>query len=75
MSTMIKAIFNLLQRCHHRRLTRPVAPIRRRGMPQGESYVVCLDCGRHFAYDTLQMRMGEPLEQHHGGMPDRAMQG
>jgi len=44
-------------------------------MPQGESYVVCLDCGRHFAYDTLQMRMGEPLEQHHGGMPDRAMQG
>ena len=41
----------------------------------GRVVVVCLDCGRHFAYDTLQMRMGEPLEQHHGGMPDRAMQG
>jgi hypothetical protein len=35
-----------------------MAPVRHRGAPQGDSYVVGLDCGRRFAYDAKQWRIG-----------------
>jgi hypothetical protein len=57
---MIDAFLNLLLRCRHRHLSRPVGPIRKHGVSQGEPYVVCLDCGQHFAYDTVNMAMGGP---------------
>jgi DNA-directed RNA polymerase subunit RPC12/RpoP len=56
---MIDNLINLLFRCSHRRLTRPVAPITKRGEPHSQSYVVCLDCGKQFEYDTERMRMGK----------------
>jgi ferredoxin-NADP reductase len=56
---------NLLFRCPHRRLTRPVSPVSRAGAPHAESYVVCLDCGKQFAYDVKQMRVGKPLAASH----------
>ena len=31
------------------------------GVPRGGAYVVCLDCGRHFAYDTREMRVGKEI--------------
>jgi hypothetical protein len=36
---MIDSLLNLLLRCSHRRLTRPVAPITKR-QPHSQSYVV-----------------------------------
>jgi DNA-directed RNA polymerase subunit RPC12/RpoP len=59
---MIDSILNLLFRCPHRRLTRPVTPVTKRGVPQGDTYVVCLDCGKQFSYDLQEMRIAGPVE-------------
>ena len=48
---MIGSITDILFGCAHRRLTRPVTPVNNAGIPQGETYVVCLDCAQQFAYD------------------------
>ena len=76
LNTMIETILNFLLHCHHRHLSRPVGLVRKRGLPQCEPYVVCLDCGQHFAYDTRQMQIGKPLVgSHQGGDADRGVQG
>ena len=62
---MIDSVANLLLRCSHRRLTRPVTPVSKAGVPHGQTYVVCLDCGKQFAYDLKEMRVGKPLESSH----------
>jgi hypothetical protein len=59
---MIDTVLNLLFRCPHRRLTRPVAPITKAGQPHGQSYVVCLDCGKQFEYDLNEMRIGKAID-------------
>ena len=48
-------------RCSHRRLTRPVTPASKVGVPRGETYVVCLDCGKQFSYDLKEMKIGKPI--------------
>jgi hypothetical protein len=58
---LIDSLLNLLFRCPHHRLTRPVTPVGKTGDPHGETYVVCLDCGKQFAYDVKEMRIGKPL--------------
>ena len=60
---MIDSMLNLLFRCSHRRLTRPVAPITKAGQPRSQSYVVCLDCGKQFEYDVNAMRMGKAIDR------------
>jgi hypothetical protein len=60
-TTMIDSVLNLLFRCPHKRLTRPVTPISKDGKPHGDTYVVCLACGKQFAYDLKEMRIGKPL--------------
>jgi DNA-directed RNA polymerase subunit RPC12/RpoP len=62
---MIDSVLNLLFRCSHRRLTRPVAPITKAGQPPSQSYVVCLDCGKQFEYDVHEMRIGKPIDHSH----------
>ena len=62
---MIDTVLNLLFRCSHRRLTRPLAPITKPGRPQSQSYVVCLDCGKQFEYDLNEMRMGKAIDHSH----------
>jgi hypothetical protein len=62
---MIDSISNLLFRCSHQRLTRPVTPVSKAGVPQGETYVVCLDCGKQFSYDVREMRIGKPIAHSH----------
>jgi hypothetical protein len=62
---MIDTVLNLLFRCSHRRLTRPVAPITKVGQPHSRSYVVCLDCGKQFEYDLTVMRMGKAIDHSH----------
>jgi hypothetical protein len=58
---MIDTLLNLLFRCNHKRLTRPVTPVSRAGEPHGTTYVVCLDCGKQFSYDVKEMRIGKPI--------------
>ena len=62
---MIDSLLNLLFRCSHRRLTRPVAPVTKAGQPHSSSYVVCLDCGKQFQYDVNTMTMGKAIERSH----------
>ncbi|MBZ5728898.1 MAG: hypothetical protein LAP87_28450 [Acidobacteriia bacterium] len=62
---MIDTVLNLLFRCAHRRLTRPVTPVSRAGVPHGETYVVCLDCGKQFSYDLQEMRIGKVIDRSH----------
>ena len=62
---MIDSLLNLVFRCSHRRLTRPVAPITKAGQPHSDSYVVCLDCGKQFQYDVNTMQMGKAIERSH----------
>lgn len=59
---MIDTFLNLLFRCSHRHLTRPLTRVSDPGGRQGESYVVCLDCGKQFVYDLDQMRIGKPID-------------
>jgi hypothetical protein len=59
---MIDSVLNLLFRCPHHRLTRPVAPVTKPGQPHPRSYVVCLDCGKQFEYDLDHMRIGKPID-------------
>ena len=62
---MIDTLLNLLFRCSHRRLTRPVAPVTKAGQPHSQSYVVCLDCGKQFEYDMTTMHMGKAIDHLH----------
>jgi len=62
---MIDSVLNLLFRCSHRRLTRPVTPVSRAGVPHGQTYVVCLDCGKQFGYDLQNMQIAGPLASAH----------
>ena len=62
---MIDTLLNLLFRCSHRRLTRPVAPMTKAGQPHSQSYVVCLDCGKQFEYDMKEMRIGKLIDHSH----------
>jgi hypothetical protein len=57
---MIETVLNLLFNCTHRHLTRPFTPV---NVAHGETYVVCLDCGKQFAYDLNTMHIGKVIEQ------------
>lgn len=63
---MIDTVWNLLFRCAHRHLTRPFTPIAEQGVSHGETYVVCLDCTKQFAYDLTVMRIGKAVAHSHG---------
>jgi len=64
---MIDTVVNLLFRCRHQRLTRPVSAVTKAGQPSSGSYVVCLDCGKQFEYDVKEMRMGRVIERSRDG--------
>lgn len=60
-------IFDALFGCWHKRMSFPITSRRgqRRTGAAAETgtYVVCLDCGKEFAYDWQTMRMQEPRTQ------------
>jgi DNA-directed RNA polymerase subunit RPC12/RpoP len=68
---MLDVVANLLFRCSHRRLTRPITPVTKPGEGDGGTYVVCLECGKQFHYDWENMRMGRAVEHgtSHGVFP------
>lgn len=51
------AMLNLLFGCRHRSITRPMTPFHKPGTPADETYVVCLECGKRFHYDLVNMRV------------------
>jgi hypothetical protein len=57
---MIDTLLNLLFRCSHQRITRPITPAHKVG-DRSETYVVCLECGKQFSYDLTEMRVGKPV--------------
>jgi hypothetical protein len=64
---MLQSLLNSLFGCSHRRTTFPLTPTRRsayptQGAPAG-TYVVCLDCGKEFAYNWEYMRVGRQVEE------------
>jgi hypothetical protein len=62
---MFTTLWNALMGCTHSRTTFPITPVRKAGFSTaGQShgtYVVCLDCGKEFAYNWADMRIGEPV--------------
>jgi hypothetical protein len=59
---VFRSIILRLFGCSHRRLTRPITLGRKLGVSSGEMSVACLDCGRQFAYDWNQMRIGKEID-------------
>jgi hypothetical protein len=60
---MIGLLLNMLFGCSHRQLTRPITPVKKAGVPQGDTYVACLECGQQFAYDLKEMRIGKRIDR------------
>jgi hypothetical protein len=58
---MINTMFSLLFGCRHRRFTRPITPLSRFGNTRRDTYVSCLECGKEFHYDAVNMRMGSQI--------------
>ena len=60
----LRGLTDYLYGCSHRRTTFPItlrATVAGDGQPrtEGETYIVCLDCGRHLSYDWAAMRITE----------------
>jgi hypothetical protein len=68
---MIQSLMNTLFGCAHRRTTFPLTPARKSAMlpataaatatNKNGTYVVCLDCGKEFAYNWNEMRVGRQV--------------
>lgn len=68
---MLQWLINTLFGCAHSRTTFPMTPVRTGvyrapGAMRNGTYVVCLDCGKEFAYDWNQMRVGVTLPSNTG---------
>ena len=62
---MLQSLLNSLFGCSHQRTTFPQTPGRKSNFAAGGThkgtYVVCLDCGKEFAYNWDEMRVGVTL--------------
>jgi len=58
---MFCKMLDLLCGCRHRRITRPITPVRKHNAEPAATYVSCLECGKRFYYDTANMRVGRPV--------------
>ena len=64
---MFQSVLNALFGCSHQRTTFPLTPGRKSpafSAPGAKTYVACLDCGKEFAYDWQEMRVGKPVTPH-----------
>ena len=65
---MIEKLVDALFGCRHARYSFPVTVRRAVRRPQAAAltgtYVVCLDCGKEFAYDWQQMKVIASPERH-----------
>ena len=60
---MLASLLNSLFGCSHQRTTFPLTPSRKMAATAHRhgTYVVCLDCGKEFAYDWNGMRIGQAV--------------
>jgi len=61
---MLQFFLNTIFGCSHAHTTFPLTPGRKSPAPSATrngTYIVCLDCGKEFAYDWDGMRIGEPV--------------
>ena len=60
---MLQSLLNSFFGCAHKRTTFPQTPGRNAAphTTRNGTYVVCLDCGKEFAYDWKEMRVGVTL--------------
>lgn len=71
---MLQSILQSVFGCAHRRTTFPLTPVRRTqaiwapAVGRTDTYVVCLDCGREFAYNWKEMRVGQPVHSAEGSV-------
>jgi hypothetical protein len=68
---MLQSLLNTLFGCSHQRKTFPLTPARKNVSPaaaasRNGTYVVCLDCGKEFAYNWDEMRVGVTLPNNAG---------
>ena len=54
---MLQSLLNAMFGCSHRRTTFPQTT----GRNKNATYVVCLDCGKEFAYNWSEMRLGQQV--------------
>jgi hypothetical protein len=64
---MIDSLFNLMFSCAHKRTSFPLTPTRgdsiSRVAARTGTYVVCLDCGKEFAYNWRELRIEPTVRQ------------
>lgn len=66
---MLQSMLHSLFGCSHQHTTFPQTPTRRHAGPpiaggaRNGTYVVCLDCGKEFAYNWEEMRVGQPVKR------------
>jgi len=59
---MLQSLLNTFFGCSHQRTKFPQTPARKApGVMRNGTYVVCLDCGKEFAYNWDKMRVGVTL--------------
>ncbi len=64
---MLQSLLNSIFGCSHQRTTFPLTPGRKNagyqapGAVRSGTYVVCLDCGKEFAYNWDEMRVGQQV--------------
>ena len=72
---MLRKFVDAVFGCRHSRYSFPVSVRRSQRRPQAAAltgtYVVCLDCGREFAYDWQEMKVVTP-EEHREHMAELA---
>lgn len=59
---MIDRIFDILFGCHHRHTSLPITVLRGKHC---KPYVVCLNCGAEFSYDSARSCRGERIDHAH----------
>jgi hypothetical protein len=65
---MLGSVLDVVFGCPHRRTSFPFTPARKApDAPPGNTYVVCLDCGKQLAYDWKEMRLGGPVHKKPAG--------
>jgi hypothetical protein len=62
---MLGSLLDSIFGCSHSRTTFPLTPSRRAKLAPESSrqgtYIVCLDCGKEFAYNWKEMRVGNAV--------------
>ncbi len=68
---MLNTITDFFFGCTHKRTSFPISTRAAKVRTKTGTYVVCLDCGKEFAYNWEEMRIVSEREQAASGVPER----